>query len=312
MSKTLIILNPHAGSGRAGKVWEKLEPLLWQELGELVIAVTQHPEEVAKHLQYAYDAGLTRVISIGGDGTNHSLINALMQLNQEQSDKPQMVYGMLPIGTGKDWARSQGIPFDVAEAAKWIAQAEPRPIDIGEIQMDEATDHFLNIASAGISGDVVRRVSVVSKRRPWTFLLATLQSLLNYQPQVMRIRLDDQDWYEGETYALAVANGTTFGHGMQIAPDAKPDDGWFDVVLMKGMRRLDAMLALRTVYDGSHVNHPKVEIQRAKQVEVTSFGEQLGMERDGEFSSGRQLQFTLQPQRLHLLLKGTRSILINE
>jgi len=82
--KTLIILNPHAGSGRAGRLWSKIEPLLWQELGELVVAVTQRPEEIAPHLESARAAGLTRVIAIGGDGTNHSLVNELVRLNQRQ------------------------------------------------------------------------------------------------------------------------------------------------------------------------------------------------------------------------------------
>ena len=68
MPQTLVILNPFAGSGRAGHVWKELEPLLWEELGELVVAITQHPEDVAQHLDKAYEAGIQRVIAIGGDG----------------------------------------------------------------------------------------------------------------------------------------------------------------------------------------------------------------------------------------------------
>ena len=92
MSKTLIILNPHAGSGRAGRVWKELEPLLWEQLGELVVAVTQRTEEVAEHLDKAHASGLTRVISIGGDGTNHTLVNALADLNERYPDGQQMIY----------------------------------------------------------------------------------------------------------------------------------------------------------------------------------------------------------------------------
>src|SRR3989442_860458 len=93
---TLIILNPHAGSGRAGKLWTEIEPLLWRELGELVVAVTQRPEDVAEHLDKARAAGLTRVIAIGGDGTNHALINSLIKLNREHPEGPQMTFGNLP------------------------------------------------------------------------------------------------------------------------------------------------------------------------------------------------------------------------
>lgn len=83
MSKTLIILNPHAGSGRAGRVWKEIEPLLWEYLGELVVAVTQRPDEVAYHLGNAYASGLTRAISIGGDGTNHALVNAFGRFERQ-------------------------------------------------------------------------------------------------------------------------------------------------------------------------------------------------------------------------------------
>src|SRR5260221_10180808 len=93
LMKTLIILNPHAGSGRAGRLWSEIEPLLWQELGELVVAVTEHPDEVAQHLEKARSAGLTRVIAIGGDGTNYALINELIRLNKKYPGEPPMTFG---------------------------------------------------------------------------------------------------------------------------------------------------------------------------------------------------------------------------
>src|SRR5579864_793921 len=102
-NKTLVILNPHAGSGRAGRLWTRIEPLLWYALGVLGVAITQHPEEVALHLDKARAAGLTRVMAIGGDGTNHALVNSLMRLNELEPTAPRMTFGCLPIGTGHDW-----------------------------------------------------------------------------------------------------------------------------------------------------------------------------------------------------------------
>ena len=301
MSKTLIVLNPHAAGGRAGKIWEKLESELWQLLGELVIAVTQHPEEVARHIEAAYSAGLTRVISIGGDGTNHSLVNALVKHNLQYPDLPQMVYGMLPVGTGKDWARSMGIPFDHQKAAQWIATAQPHEVDVGQLTIDNKPKYFLNIASAGMSGDVAERVNHAGTRRPWTFLQATIQSLLRYRPQSIRIKLDGQLWYEGASFVVAVANGSTFGHGMLVAPHAKIDDGLLDVVLMKDMALVRALLALRLLYDGSHLSHPRVDYQQAKQVEIVGLDEALGLELDGEAAQGRKLRFAVLKGALRLL-----------
>lgn len=301
MSKTLIILNPHAGSGRAGRVWTELEPLLWQILGELVVAITQHPEEVALHLDKAYATGLTRVISIGGDGTNHALVNALAGLNERNPNGPQMVYGNLPIGSGRDWARFKGIPFDIRQAAHWIAEAQPQPTDIGLLTFDGQREHFLNIASAGLSGEVDQRVNRVAVRRPWTFLQATIAGILRHEPQPMQVALDGQPWYDGAAYLVAVANGTTFGHGMKIAPQAQTDDGLFDVVLVEGVSRPVILSALYRVYNGSHLTHPAVRFAKAGEVHIQGERGAVPLDLDGEAAAGRDLTFRVQPGLLHIL-----------
>lgn len=298
-SKTLIILNPHAGSGRAGKIWTELEPLLWDKLGELVVAITQRPEEVALHLEQAYAAGLTRVISIGGDGTNHALVNALADLNERHPDGPKMIYGNLPIGSGRDWARAKQIPFDVRQAAEWIANAEPQPTDVGLLTFDGKREHFLNIASAGLSGEVDRRVNHIGVRRPWTFLQATVSSILSHQPQQMRVKLDGQDWYEGSAYIVAVANGTTFGHGMRIAPHAQTNDGLFDVILVKGVARPVILSALYRVYNATHLTHPAVRHAQARDVQIS--GANIGLDLDGEHAHAGDMTFTVRPGLLQML-----------
>jgi diacylglycerol kinase (ATP) len=301
MSKTLIVLNPHAGGGRAGKLWTQVEPLLWQKLGEIVVAVTQRPEEVAHHLDKAYASGLTRVISIGGDGTNHALVNAIAHLHEQHPDGEPMVYGMFPMGTGQDWARSAGIPLDDIEAAaNWIANAQPQPTDIGLLRFDDQREHFLNIASAGLGGEVDKRVNRAAKRRPWTFLAATVSAILNYRPQPLQIQLDGSTWYDGKALLVAVANGTTFGHGMKIAPQAQIDDGAFDVVLVEDASKLETLMALRRVYDGSHLTHPAVQFRRAKHVRILS-DTPLSLDLDGEYGSASELDFSVRPGLLHLL-----------
>jgi diacylglycerol kinase (ATP) len=301
MSKTLIILNPHAGSGRAGRVWTELEPLLWDSLGDLLVAITQHPEEVAQHLDKAYASGMRRVISIGGDGTNHALVNALADLNTRIPDGEKMIYGNLPIGSGMDWARYKGIPFDLKKAATWIAEAEPRPTDIGLLTFDGEHEHFLNIASAGLSGEVDKRVNNVAVRRPWTFLQATIASILQHEPQPMQVSLDGGHWYDGTAYLVAVANGSTFGHGMKIAPNAQTDDGLFDVVLVEGVSRPVILSALYRVYNGSHLSHPNVRFGRAKEVHIQGDSGAVALDLDGEHATGRDLTFTMKPGLLHML-----------
>jgi diacylglycerol kinase (ATP) len=300
-NKTLIILNPHAAGGKAGTLWKEIEPLLWERLGELVVAITQKPEEVAAHLDKAQASGLNRVIAIGGDGTNHALINALADLNARNPDAPQMIYGNLPVGTGRDWARGTGVPYrDIRAAADWIAAAEPQPVDIGRVDYDGETRYFLNIASAGISGDIAARVNRSPVRRAWTFMAATVTTMLRYTPGKVQIALDGSAWYDGAAYLLAVANGSTFGRGMQIAPEAEPNDGLFDVVLVKGMSRPRILLAFEMVYRAAHLAHPKVQWQRAQTVSIETPAS-TSFELDGETFYGRKLAFTMQPGLLRML-----------
>jgi YegS/Rv2252/BmrU family lipid kinase len=301
LTKTLIILNPHAGGGQAGRHWQQIEPLLWHYLGELVVAITERPDEVALHLDKAYASGLTRVISIGGDGTNHALVNALAALNEQNPDGPPMIYGILPIGTGRDWARSMGIPFDPLAAARWIADAQPRLTDIGLLVHGEQRHHFLNIASVGLGGEVDRRVSATRHRRPWTFFGATVRSILNYRPQPMQVRLDGRDWYEGDAYLVAVANGTTFGHGMRIAPQARVDDGLFDVVLVTGMSAIKLLTRMRKVYEASHLDDPGVRFARAQSVTLSSPDGVLSLDLDGEFAQADDITFRVRPGFLPIL-----------
>src|SRR5205085_1755949 len=151
------------------------------------------------------------------DGTNHMLINELVQLHQHHPDEPVMAFGCLPVGTGQDWARTLGIPFDPKAAVTWISHARPVPLDIGYLGGIESGDkHFLNIASTGMGGVITDRINRLQTRRPWTFYRKTLEGLLVYHPQHVKVILDGKRWYEGKAFAVVVANGQVFGHGMRV------------------------------------------------------------------------------------------------
>ncbi len=301
---TLVVLNPHAASGQAGKLWPQIEPLLRQAFGDLVVAITQTPQEVAAHLEKARTTGPARLISIGGDGTNHSVINALIALKQEHPDGPPMSFGCLPMGTGHDWTRMLGTPLDAADAIQWLKDALPVPLDVGCMEQGSQHENFLNIASVGISGMVVERVNKIRQRRPWTFYQATVESLLKYRPPSIRIHLDGALWYDGPAYLVAVANGQNFGRGMRIAPNARYDDGLFDVVMVEGMPRTRILAALNTIYSGAHLKRGDVHSARAKIVEIECPDGPLGMELDGEPVSAQSMRFAIKPGILTMLARS--------
>lgn len=303
MSKTLVVVNPYAAGGRVGRIWSQIEPLMWERLGDLIVAITHNPPEVANHLEQAHAVGINRIISIGGDGTNHAVVNALADFQTRHPNSTPIVYGIIPIGTGRDWARSRGIPLNFNKAVDWVAHAQPVPTDIGllEIHDQNRAEHFLNIASAGLGGAVDARVNRIQRRRPWTFLKATVESILKYTPQPIRITLDGKPWYDDRALIVVVANGTTFGHGMRVAPRASVSDGLFDVVLLEALPRLQVLAALERVYRGTHLTHPGVHFAQAQAVRIESENESLGIDLDGEYASGQDMTLKIQPRLLHLL-----------
>lgn len=295
MVDTLIILNPHAGNRRTSALWDDLRPMVEATFGEVTFAVTQQPADVYPVVQQAQRAGVRRVIGIGGDGTNNSIVNAIMRLCEAQPDMPPLIFGCIPVGTGRDWARSTSTPLDLNQTVSWLGAQTPRQIDVVRLSLDDnPAHHYLNIASTGLGGEVDRRINALNTRRPWSFVSAVVQSILHYQLQPITVHLDGEHWYKGRAYLVAVANGSTFGRGMQIAPHAQIADGLLEVVLVRDVPRYELLWALRRVYSGTHLTHPAVMYQQAAQVEINSDNGLLPIDVDGEYMSSQRLIFQLQ------------------
>ncbi len=301
--KTLIIVNPHAAGGHSWEIFKQIESKLEKAFGQLMVAVTQKPDDVPQHLNAAAKANVKRLIVIGGDGTSHVALNAL-------ANRPElkMTFGSIPVGTGKDFSRLLHIPSEPEKAVDWLANAKPLPCDLGKIEYLDMKSGgkpsmriFHNIASAGVSGEVDSRVNRARRRTSLTFLRATIATLLKYRPQRISVRCDEKEFYSGKSYLLAVANGQYFGRGMWIAPQAAIDDGLFDVVLVEGMPRRRILLALGTVFSGKHIRRDDVHLTRAALIEVHSEDGPLGLDLDGEEGLGQDLRFTILRSAVNIL-----------
>lgn len=299
---TLIILNPHAGGGKAGKAFRRIEPTLVDAFDEFVVAVTHTPADLERHLDAVSAAGIDRIIAAGGDGTNHAVINAL-------AARPDLnvAFGSLPLGSGRDLARTLGTPFDPVEAVAWLGRAQPVECDLGRLAYTDAHTgartirYFLNDASAGAGGEVAVRVNKAKRRTPFTFLLAAAATLIRHKPQRVTITCDGEAFYEGATHLIVAANGQYFGRGMHPAPDARLDDGVFDVAVLEGVSKLKLMRILQLVYSAGHVGRPDVHFAKAAEIRVTCHDGPMGLEFDGEQAEGNELVYTLLPGAMQLL-----------
>jgi YegS/Rv2252/BmrU family lipid kinase len=301
--KTLFIVNPNAGNGRGRRTWTQIQPYLAKWADDYNVTMTEYPDDVIDCVGKAAEEGVQRVIAIGGDGTNNILINALMTHNRLNPESA-MLFGSIPAGTGRDFARSLNLPLDTIKATHYLlTKAVHQAVDVGLVEYAGQRRYFLNISSSGITRDAVARVERAPKR-PWTYLVASITSLLRYKPEAVKIELDGHRWYEGKVYISAVANGRFFGQGIMIAPNAKIDDGYFDVVIAEEMPTFDLMRAFPTLYTGKHIFNPKVRVAHARHVRVISkSGNPMGMDLDGEpAAGGYEITYTIVPGALNMLI----------
>lgn len=309
--RTLVILNPHSGGGRAGKIFRRIEEGLMHTLGDFLVVITHEPDAVARYLDMVACVGIEQIIALGGDGTNFAILNALAQRPENN-----LVFGTVPMGTGRDWARSLGIPVDPLAAERWLGKVVPVACDLGKAEYRDINTGktvsriFLNVASTGISRDVVNRVNRARRRTATTFLTSTLKSLIRYKPQRVTIECDGRHFFEGPSLMLAVANGRSFGRGMWIAPNALLDDGLFDVVVIEGMPRMRALVALPSLYTGTHLKRPDVHSIRARTVTIRSTEGPIDLDLDGEEAWGEEVTFTLSPKAIRVLLNPAKAAIV--
>jgi diacylglycerol kinase (ATP) len=243
-------------------------------------------------------------VAVGGDGTASEVIDGL----QHRPRDPDVLFGFIPRGTGGDFRRSAGIPNDVEAAARLLASRGALEIDLGRIEFTghdgrSLVRHFANVAGCGISGLVVQRIECGTKALGgrMSFMLASARALLGWKDQPVRWRVDGGAWTAQAVTALSVCNGGWFGGGMRVAPDARMDDGLFDVVVWSGLGLKDFVVRKHMLYDGTHVRLPNTRVVRAREVEVEPLdGARVLLDVDGEQPGILPARFTILPHALRV------------
>ncbi|MEM8933501.1 MAG: diacylglycerol kinase family protein [Acidobacteriota bacterium] len=297
MSRTVVVLNPTAGSGRAGRAWTESrarEPefaALDVVLGESAAATVEALHDRLK------GGGVDRVIAVGGDGTAHLVVNAVVTSGQADT----VAFGLVAAGTGADFARGLGLPKRIGPALRRVLDAEARSVDVIEMVPDDPSVErriVLNIASAGLSGQVVEEVASIDRG---TYLGATIRALGRYRPRPCRVVADGEVLCDGRFFLLAIANGRYFGKGMHVAPRARLDDGLIDVVLARLVPGWQMPWLLPRFMLGRHLSHPRVTHVRAREVRIEPPDDFLPYELDGEVQPSVACTFRVLPGALRLL-----------
>jgi YegS/Rv2252/BmrU family lipid kinase len=277
--RTVFLVNPASDNGATGKRWPELAHRAARLglTGETLFS--ERPGHLTELARAAVDGGAALVVAVGGDGTMNEVVNGIAGRDVD--------FATIPIGTGMDFGRTYGIPTKFEDAVRVALEGAPRTIDAGRVSFrtwggDDAERWFANVGSVGMSGAVAQRANGMSKALGGkaTFFYALTRVFFEWENTEVTVRFDGQE-RRGRMHDVIVANGVWHGGGMKLAPDARSDDGTFDVVLIGDVGKVDFLTTAPKLYKGKHVSHPKVEVLRTARVEVDA-AEHLPIELDGE------------------------------
>ncbi|HOX82139.1 MAG TPA: diacylglycerol kinase family lipid kinase [Chryseolinea sp.] len=225
------------------------------------------------------------ILAAGGDGTLHQVLNGILRDREDHKDLP--ILGAIPVGTGNDFARALKIQKDVDQLIALLQNLKPKEIDIGKVHYTSTIKeteerYFINVADIGMGPEVVKKVMASDRAfgASLSYYFAIISTFSQYKVMTVHAIADDWKW-SGKLRTLAIANGNYYGHGMNIAPDALPNDKIFDVFIAGNVSALFFMLKSHLLKQGKKVIHPEVLYRKTTTIELSSESP-CTIEADGE------------------------------
>lgn len=284
-----FIINPVACAGAVNGKFAEAKAVLDEHGEEYEYVYTEHAHESTALAERAYANGERMIVAVGGDGTVNEVVSALY-------DKADVTMGILPFGTGNDFARALNLPYSPREAAELIVSGKSRMIDVGM-----ANDRpFINVGGMGFDVDVVINTEKFKRRFRGMipYMLGVVQSLLHLK-RIKAVITSDGKEENVDMLLCAVANGTHFGGGMAVAPKADVTDGEFDVCMIRSAGLLKLLLLLPAFVKGRHLGNKLVRYYRAKEVKIEC--EPSPLQLDGELGAFAPVRFRLLHDALRVI-----------
>jgi YegS/Rv2252/BmrU family lipid kinase len=303
--RAFIVVNPKAKNGKAGKEWPKLERVIREEYeGEVHAEFTEAPLHATSLTRQALKDGFELVVALGGDGLINEVVNGFFDDGRPVNSEG--VLGILPFATGADFVKTVGIPRTFREAAKRLNGHSTSLCDVGLISSDgldgkSVVRYFINVAECGVGAEVVDRVNRTTKRFGGraSFTWSILKTMTFYRNKTISYSIDKSQETETCINNLIVANGRFFGAGLQPAPEAKLDDGLFDVAVIGDIGFVTGAKNLGKLRDGTYLKLPYVSFSRGKSVSAQC-AERVLIEADGEVIGRLPATFDLLPAAIRI------------
>ena len=289
-SRARVILNPAAGADAAPDYVQTLSARLGRRFGAVEVVLTTAAGDAERAAMVAVEDGCEHLIVGGGDGTLNEALNGVASID---GGLERTVFGLVPLGTGNDFAAALGLPTDVEAALDVLLGGRVRAVDVGVVNGRV----FVNVSGGGFIAEVSESVTPQMKSIAGrlAYLIGGAQALLDFEPVGATIVAEPEPVrVEGGLYAFAVCNSRLIGGGKLIAPYAVIDDGLLDVCVIDAMPALEFVALLREVAQGTHTNDPRVRYVRASMT-TFSFDRPIKVNTDGEAFEAVSCTYTVMP-----------------
>lgn len=300
----LVILNPHAGSGRGKKDQTEIEKSLKNSGFNFEMQISEFPKHTIDLTIKAIENGYRKLIVAGGDGTLNEAVNGIF--SQKVCPPEEITIGMIPVGTGNDWIKTFGIPNNYGAAIRIIKAGETMRQDVGRIafnENDEAkTCYFANMAGFGFDAIVATRTNQLKdkgKKGISLYLQALGTSFLSYETSKTKVILDGKE-IEELIFSVSIGIGKYNGGGMMQAPGAIPNNGKFQVTIIRKIGIFGILRNLAGLYSGAFVKDYRVSTHEATHVFISS-AQNIAGEADGEMLGDNKFEISLIFQKLNVI-----------
>ncbi|HEV3407841.1 MAG TPA: diacylglycerol kinase family protein [Gaiellaceae bacterium] len=297
----VFLVNPASANGATGKRWPEIERRAAAAGLRGETLVSARPGHLVELAAQAARSGARLLVAVGGDGTVNEAVNGLLQAAAPDG----VELAVIPRGTGRDFARSFGVPADVDGAIAVARDGTVRAVDVGLARFSRwdgspAESYFVNFGGAGISGAIARRANASSKALGGrvSFIWATVAVFARWQSADVTVTVDGEE-RAGRMFEVLVQNGEFTAGGMWVTPGAAPDDGLFDILLIGDVTKADFARTFPKVYRGSHLGHPKIDRLSGRRVAVDSPA-RLPIALDGEQPGTTPVEFDVVPRALRV------------
>jgi len=301
----VVLVNPNAGKRKGEKDWLEIAALLTAAGIEFVNVFTEHRGHAVVLTRKYVENGYRNIIVVGGDGTLNEVVNGIFTQAHVPTNK--VTLAMIPVGTGNDWCRMFNIPGDYKQAIKLITKRKIFSQDIGTIKYiaseeSEKNRYFINMAGMGFDALVAKKTNKqkeLGKSNPMSYVVNILSSLFLYTSTKVTILLDNEK-IVSDIFSMSVGICQYNGGGMKQTPEALPDDGLFDLTLIKPIGRFKIIRNIIKLFDGSFTRLPEVSTFRSSKIIIHS-EPRMFMEADGESLGHTPFVFNILPQSLNVV-----------